>query len=68
MEAVSAVNPATPAPDTVTAFIRPSDLFAGRGVQWDAVKLAGPTATQSTGSTAGGGMDKAEDMQSFLKA
>ncbi|UZJ51974.1 hypothetical protein CBS101457_001294 [Exobasidium rhododendri] len=42
---------------------RPSDLFAGKGVQWDAVKLAGPQASPATAAKT----NTNEDMQNFLK-
>jgi hypothetical protein len=42
---------------------RPSDLFAGKGVQWSAVKLAGPNVTP----TPVAGSNNPEDLQNFLK-
>lgn len=45
---------------------RPSDLFAGKGVQWDSVRLAGPAARVAPPNGAAQGTQ--EDLQSFLKA
>jgi hypothetical protein len=42
---------------------RPSELFAGKGVQWGAVKLAGPNVTPTPISAS----NTTEDMQNFLK-
>lgn len=42
---------------------RPSELFAGKGVQWGAVKLAGPNSTPVPVA----GTNNSEDMQNFLK-
>ena len=42
---------------------KPSDLFAGKGVQWDAVHLAGPNTSPATvGRTSNN-----EELQNFLK-
>lgn len=64
MEAVSQVNPSTPAGiDTSMVKPRPSDLFAGKGVQWDAVNLAGPNISPGTLSK----NNANEELQNFLK-
>lgn len=64
MEAVSRVNPATPTGvDPSMANPRPSDLFAGKGVQWDAVKLAG----SNTSPAAANKPANNDELQNFLK-
>ncbi|CEH18393.1 hypothetical protein CBOM_04797 [Ceraceosorus bombacis] len=46
---------------------KPSELFAGKGVQWDSVRLAGPQARLAT-ATSNSQAGTSEDLQSFLKA
>lgn len=61
MDAVSGGRP----PASTDAGPRPSELFAGKGVQWDSVKLAGPgssPAVQTRSTT-----NNTEDLQNFLK-
>jgi hypothetical protein len=44
---------------------RPSELFAGKGVQWDSVKLAGPGAAPALQPKSASSTN--EDLQAFLK-
>lgn len=59
----SATSYATSIGEDGLAKPRPSELFAGKGVQWGAVKLAGPNVTPSPVATT----NSTEDMQHFLK-
>lgn len=45
---------------------RPSDLFAGKGVQWDSVKLAGPGSALAEQNRPAAGSTN-DDLQHFLK-
>lgn len=67
MEAVSSVDVSTPPIAEVPPVKpRPSEMFAGKGVQWDSVKLAGPgsaPAEQNRSTTSSSN----EDLQRFLK-
>jgi hypothetical protein len=60
---MGAVTPSSSAgADIASDKPRPSDLFAGKGVQWDAVKLAGPGPKSPAANTS-----NSEEMQNFLK-
>lgn len=63
VRSLSAVSYATSIGEDGSAKPRPSELFAGKGVQWGAVKLAGPNVTPSPVA----GTNNSEDMQNFLK-
>lgn len=58
------VTPASPAPSAATG-PKPSELFAGKGIQWGAVDLTGSPGSTGTGRE---GAQRTEDLQSFLKA
>lgn len=51
--------------DSYSSMPKPSELFAGKGVQWDSVKLAGPGSSPAVQER--NSQNNTEDLQAFLK-